>query len=412
MKRQFSRPESHVRKFIHVPAVAIAAVALLATSAVAQTAGYLYYAGGSIANGADQPEDGTLTSDNGVFSVLVADVAVTPESVTISNWRFANTNSNRIPADNPNTAAQEAFSWMYVEDSVFVHDGRLYVGPGDWNADGTRSTGNCVAYIDIDPDTGALGSSWNFSPVFPSGPDVQAIGGGEFVDMGGGNAYYYVAGGHDGNNGRTSRILVSKLQAGGGLGAWTTVTALPAADWFNRASSVDGSLVVVDGFAVAGTASHYAPITAGTGALGAFTSIGTWAAANRWANVVEHLTSPGGTDCLVIAGGNGQTTETFVSIVTAGVPGAWTAGTALPVGKRQMASVAIEDMISAWAASTPPRARAARPSCKWAASTMRACSRGRTRDPRDRSRRFRAWSRSAERPSSRNRLRLRRDPTC
>jgi len=312
------------------------------TTAGAQTYGYLYYAGGSIASGQAVAEDGTLTADGGCFSVLVADVIVSPSSVSVSNWRYATNlgGGTTIPTDNPLTGATELTTWLYIENNVYVYDGRIYVGPGDWNGDATRTTGSAVAYSTINSATGEVGT-WTFSPEFPA-PSEQAIGGGALVDFGGGNAYLYVVGG---NSTATDRVIVSKFQAGGGLGAWSATTSLPSVDWFNRAASVGSTLVVSDGNVAALTSSHYATASSIDGTLGSFTSAGAWSTANRWAHAMVHVRSQGGNDFLVLAGGSGPTNEVWVSQVTAGVPGAWTAGTALPTAKRQIAATVVDDVI-------------------------------------------------------------------
>jgi hypothetical protein len=49
----------------------------------AATNGYLYYVAGALGDtGQAQPADGTLTGDNGVFSVLVADVDIAAGTVS------------------------------------------------------------------------------------------------------------------------------------------------------------------------------------------------------------------------------------------------------------------------------------------------------------------------------------------
>lgn len=317
--------------------------AMLFSSLVAVGAaksGYLYYVGGTVPTGA-VADDGTPTGDMTVFSVLVADVNVTAANVTVSNWRYATTPSNLIPADNPNTAGTvEKYSWMYIENNTHIYNNHLYTGPGDWNGDSSQSTGDSVAHAPINSN-GTLGT-WGFSPQFPA-PTAQAIGGGALVDFGVGNAYVYVIGGDPPPS--TARILASKIQANGTLGAWSPTTPLPAADWFNRATAVGSTVVVSDGNTVASSASHYTAANSATGALGSWTSIGPWASASRWSHGMISLTSPDGSRFAVIAGGSGPSAEVFTSKVTAGVPAAWTATNPMPLAKRQIATAAIDDVI-------------------------------------------------------------------
>jgi hypothetical protein len=319
--------------------LAALALGLAPLAASAQTTGYLYYAAGGVLSGQELADDGPRNSDGMIRSVLVANVSIDGNTVNVYNWRYAasQTLGNLLPADNPATGTTEDFSYLYLENNVFIHDNVLYVGPGDWNGDSSKTTMNTVAYATIDTATGQLGA-WSFAPVFPS-PADQAIGGGAYINLGGGNAYYYVVGG---NSPSTDRVLVSKLQPGGGLGAWGTTTPIPAADWFNRAIAVDNLIVITDGNTTSGgSSSHYTTVNPANGQLGAWNSIGAWAAANRWAQAMATVTSPDNSKFVVVAGGNGPTAEVFTSKVTAGVPGAWTATAPLPVGRRQHTAVGI-----------------------------------------------------------------------
>ncbi|MDK2972877.1 MAG: hypothetical protein PWP23_2632 [Candidatus Sumerlaeota bacterium] len=317
-----------------------AGLGLLAGVAGAQTNnGYLYYVGGGIADsGNATTEDGTLTTDNGVFSVLVADVAIGASNVSVNNWRYAAgvDLGNPLPADNPNTVDTEAYSWMFLENACHIYDGRIYVGPGDWNVDGSRSTADVVIHADINPD-GTLGA-WTFSDVFPV-PEGQAICATALVDFGGGNAYYYVLGG---TGSGTDRVLVSKIQANGTLGPWSTTTALPEGDWFNRATAVGDTIVHATGnLATSLRATHYATASSADGTLSAWTSSGSYQAsptAQQWDMAIASLSSPDDSDFVVIAGGNAADGKVFVSEVTAGVPGTWVEqATTLPTPVRRVA---------------------------------------------------------------------------
>ncbi len=329
---------------------AAAASCLLAAAAHAQTTeGFLFYAGGAINSGAATALDGTLTNDGGCFGILVADVTVSPSSVEVSNWRHANAAPSRmLPEDNPATVATEALSWMYIEDYTFVHDGRLYVGPGDYNTDATRTPGDRYVWADIDTATGYLSGDWNFGDPVPQlspSSTTQTIGAGEYVDFGGGNAYVYLAGG---NSPSTARVLVARLLGDGSLGGWTTTTSIPAADWFNRAVIVGGTYIALDGNANPASAAHYTVITSSTGQFrDPFAPLGEWAApaVNRWGYVAEDVLTTGGNRFMVVAGGSGPSNAVRTAQLTGGVPGAWVDNASLPVGKRQMASVSIGNAI-------------------------------------------------------------------
>ncbi len=210
-------------------------VAFVGTSYGATTH-YLFYAGGAIADTGDAiAEDGTLTEDNAVYSVLVADVefSFAPSiTLTISNWRAA----GQLPTTHPTSS--NPLSWMYMGSAVNFYNGYLYVGPGDWNGASGVDTADFVAYAPVDWN-GSLGT-FQLSDEFPTGPADQAICASVIVDFGGGNAYLYVMGGTFAN---TTRVLKSKIQPDGSLGAWSTDTALTAAMWFNRAV-VSGTTII------------------------------------------------------------------------------------------------------------------------------------------------------------------------
>lgn len=318
----------------------------LVAGASAQTSGYLYFVGGGIDAPANATaEDGTLTSDNGVFSALVADITIDVSSVTITNWRYAAgaTMGNPLPEDNPNTGATELYSWMFNEDATHVYNGRLYTGPGDWNGDGSRTTANAITHAPINPD-GTLGT-WTTTPPFPVPPAVadQAICATALVDFGGGDAHYYVLGG----TGSLSNVaIVAPILGSGDLSTWTAVTNLPAGDWFNRATVSGSTIIHGSGNGVASRNVHYATATAGSGALGAWNSAGTYSAGgSQWDYVMVTAKAPNGTDYVVIAGGSALDGGVYTSPVTAGVPGAFTATNSLPTPVRRVTGVAIDDVV-------------------------------------------------------------------
>lgn len=310
------------------------------------TTGYLYFAGGALVNtGVANPTlDGTLTGDNGVFSVFVANVDITAGTVT--NWRYATNAGNQLPLDNPNTVATEAYSWMFLEDSCHVYNGRLYVGPGDWNNDGTRSTADVVVWADIDPQ-GSLGP-WTFSDPVVNDADEQAICATAIVDFGT-TAYYYVLGGTGSGLARVAYASINTTT--GVLGSWQSATApLPSADWFNRATVAGTAIIHGAGNlrSPAGRLIDYATPVAGTGNITSWLSGGAYdpTTANAWDYAMVTATV-GSNEYAVIAGGapNPPSANVWVSPVTAGVPGAWTATTALPTGRRRVTAAAAKDLV-------------------------------------------------------------------
>ena len=122
-------------------------VAFVGTSYGISTHFYLFYAGGAIADTEDAIlEDGTLTGDNAVYSVLVADVELDlglPMTLTISNWRAA----GQLPTTHPTSS--NPLSWMYLGTAVNFYNGHLYVGPADWNLDTSRDSADFVAYAPV-----------------------------------------------------------------------------------------------------------------------------------------------------------------------------------------------------------------------------------------------------------------------
>ncbi|MBN1477545.1 hypothetical protein JXA47_12390 [Candidatus Sumerlaeota bacterium] len=314
------------------------------------TTGYLYYAGGVVATSGDAIEgldfefDSAPTADLGVFSVLQARVDITAGTVT--NWRRM---SSLLPEDDPNTGGTtEAYTYLYMENAVNVHGNYLYVGPGDWNGDGLRTTAAIVAYAEIIDEFGNLGP-FEFSAPFPSPPAEQAICPGRIAEIDG-NAYYYVMGGNYNGGVGYDRVIFAPINPDGSLGAWTTTTALPSGDWFNGATVVGSTIIHGSGNlrSPAGRVVDYAtPATDGT--IAAWSSGGTYDSSdttNRWAYAMA-AASAGGTDFAIIAGGTGPTPNPAVHTapVVAGVPGTWTQTNDLPVPKRQLTAAGMDDMI-------------------------------------------------------------------
>jgi hypothetical protein len=310
---------------------------------------YLYYAGGAIADaGAAIPADGTLSTDNAVFSVLVADVEFAAGSVTISNWRAA----GQLPTTHPTSSS--LLSWMYMGADVNFYDGKLYVGPGDWNADTSRDTADFVAWAPINTD-GSLGT-FQLSSEFPSPPADQAICTSAIVDFGGGNAYLYVMGG---TNAYTTRVLKSKIQPDGSLGAWTSDTPLLAGMWFNRA--VVSGTTIINGYGHPETLDRRiitAAPSSTDGSISAWTDRGLYdtTAEGRWDYAMTTVigidfppTSPG-TPYLVIAGGNSTGSYVLVDTVnvaplTGGVPGTWTVASPLSRACRGLTAASVGNFV-------------------------------------------------------------------
>lgn len=336
-----------------------AAVSVLAGMAVAQTTtGYLYYAAG--VSGDDRTEadglgvldaGGTNPNADAMFpNVLVADVTIDASSVTVENWRYAaaygSPLNNPIPLDNPNTTGTtENYSWIYVSHNVHVYDGYLYVGPGDWNGDTNFDTAPIVAYAPINSD-GTLGA-WDFSDVMPT---ELAINASALVDVdgeGGELPYLYVMGSIGSAN-----VHYAQIQAGGGLGAWQTGQALPdGADWFHGGVGIGDKAVYLSGNLI-GTPpkSYYSTIGSG-GSMGSWTSIGDFSngdeSGTRWAYAVGALETPAGTPYLAVTCGNGVADDdgVYTSVLTGGVPQAWTTQAAVvPNPVRNVSGVGVGDV--------------------------------------------------------------------
>lgn len=326
----------------------LTAAALITTAAGmlhAQTTGYLFYAGGGVATVGDATaQDGTLTADNGVFSVLVATVTIDSTSVTIDNWRYAAGAGlgNPMPEDNPNTTETEAASWLFTEDTVFAIDGRLYVIGGDWNGDSARTTSEFGIYADIDPD-GQLGA-WDFTAEFPTPPEGQGIGAAAHANFGGTDYVYYLGG----TSTPLDRVLVGEVQPGGGISSWTATTPLPSGDWFNRATSAEGQIFHGAGNMVSSEERdvHYAPVQTG-GTLGAWTATNDYPGSGKqWDYVMVTATSPDGTEHIVVAGGSALDGGVYTAPVTPGPSvGPWVTTNNLTANVRRVSGVAIDDVI-------------------------------------------------------------------
>ncbi len=305
-------------------------VAFVGTSYGATTH-YLFYAGGAIAETGDAIiEDGTLSADNAVLSVLVADVELSGGSVTISNWRGA----GQLPSTHPTSS--NPLSWMYMGTAVSFYNGYLYVGPGDWNGDTSRDTADFVAYAPVDWD-GSLGT-FQLSAEFPTTPADQAICASVIVDFGGGNAYLYVMGG---TGGQTTRVIKSKIQPDGSLGSWSTDTDLLTGMWFNRA--VVSGTTIIHGYGHPSTLDRRiitAAPSSSDGSISAWTDRGLYdsTSGGRWDYAMTTVES-GGNSFVVIAGANtggGVIDDVRIAPVTGGVPGTWSSGGTIATAARAL----------------------------------------------------------------------------
>ena len=277
-------------------AFAIGVLGLMAwVSAASAQDYYLFYAGGGLGDAADAiVEDGTLSTDNAVFSVLVADVDLSAGTPVISNWRAA----GQLPAHHPTSG--NLLSWLYMESCVYIYNNYLYVGPGDWDVDGSRDTADFVAFAPINPD-GSLGP-FQLSAEFPGTPDDQAICACALVDFGGGDAYYYVIGGTFSN---TDRVLKAKIQPDGSLGAWSVDTSLPDAQWFNEATVSGTTILHGNGHNLSDRRIRTANPSAADGSIAGWTDQGLYdsTVGGRWHYAMTTVES-GGNRFAVIAGGN------------------------------------------------------------------------------------------------------------
>lgn len=328
-------------------ALSLALAMTLILSAAAQDTGYLYFAGGAVPapgdafEGLDYETGSALTTDNGLFSVLVANVNIT--TGTVYGWRRA---GSLLPEDNPNTASTtEAYAWMFLENAVHVYNDRLYVGPGDWNGDASRDTADVVAYADINED-GSLGAFSLSDPIISDGDD-QAICATAVVEVGG-TAYYYVIGGTGSGLDRIAYAAISSVD--GSLGAWATTTGtLLGGDWFNRATTTSAGTIIHSAGNLVTTRqiSHGTPAAGGD--IASMTDDGVYdsTAGARWDNGLVTVMSPASNEFAVIFGGSdgGGTDTTFVAPVTAGVPGTWTSGNPMPAGRRRHTGVGVDDLI-------------------------------------------------------------------
>jgi len=320
-------------------AILVLGLSAFALPALAQSY-YLYYAGGAIADTGDAIiEDGTLSGDNGVFSVLVADVDMSSGTPVISNWRVA----GQLPTTHPTSST--LMSWMYMESAVNIYNDYLYVGPGDWNGDSSRETADFVAYAPINPADGSLGT-FQLSNEFPGTPDDQAICATALVDFGGGDAYFYVMGGTGSN---TDRVLKSKIQPNGSLGAWTVDTSIPDAQWFNEAAVSGTTIIHGNGHDISARRIHTATPSSSDGSISGWADQGLYdsTTGGRWHYAMTTVES-GGNKFAVIAGGNssgGIQDDVKIAQLTGDVPGTWNTASPAPIAFRAAPGVSVDNFV-------------------------------------------------------------------
>lgn len=312
--------------------------AALAAPGYAAVDGFLFFAGGIPNVAPIPPEDNVV--DGVAGSILVADVDIA--AGTVGNWRRAN---QLLPR--PDVGGVPS-NWLYTEDTVHSWGGYLFVGPGGSNSAASQES-NFVASARINFN-GTL-EPFVTSSLFPD-PVDQSFGASAIADLGANGVFYYVLGG-SGATGST-RVLVAPVNPDGTLGAWTTTTPLPQAEWFNRATTVQNLLIHGSGnlTSPAGRFVYTSPITASTGAIGAWSSPITYdpGATNRWDYGFVTVSS-GGNDFIAIVGGtggtgtNGANNDVRIAQVTAGTVGAFTAAPVLPGNRRRVSAAAAGDLL-------------------------------------------------------------------
>lgn len=347
-------------------ALTLVSAALLAGSAQAQDkTGYLFYAGGVTAD-ARTAETGLGVLDAGgtnpntdamVPTVYVANVVINAGNITITNWRYAAdfVQGNPIPLDNPDTTGTvEQYSWIYVSHNVHAYNGKLYVGPGDWNGDSNFDTAGIVAYADINQD-GSLGT-WSFSEAIPGDLAINASGLVDVDGAGGEEPYLYVFGA----NGDASTYY-AQVQPDGSLGTWTQGTDLPDGDdWFHGGTQIGDKLIYGSGnLGAAPPALYYNTISSGGTMAGTWTSTGDWTTGDetgaRWAYAIDTVTAPGGNPHIIITCGNGAATDdgVYTNEVASGIPGSWVKQTeVVPSPVRNVTGVGIDNFFVVVGGST------------------------------------------------------------
>lgn len=280
--------------------------------------GYVYVVAGS--SFFPEPEDFPDGAD--VLSIWIGDVDLSDGS--FSNWRRAS--SALGDPDDPVTP-----NACYLENSCFVHNGRLYAVSGT-NLTGAPGTADYVSWFDIDPATGDLGP-WNRSDSFPTPPTNQRLIPSVAHTAGNGKTYVYLFGGNA-DEGITGRSLYAEILPDGSIGPWNEPTALPAAEWFHRVAAVGDHVYLMGGNLMLGPETWSVPVNA-DGTLGSWTQqVDFPAGAKRWDMAVAVANNR-----VYICGGSGQSDQVYMAEPANGTIDAWTTVAALPNGGRRWPAV-------------------------------------------------------------------------
>lgn len=308
------------------------------------TRAFLYAVGGRVPSATEpnlDPERDAVHEEINVRSVLVANVDLVEKTVT--NWRRAGV----LPATHFDGGG--ILHWSYLQDAVNVYKNRLYVGPATYS--GTVAvTADFVAWADINPESGHLGAFSVSSRLPHPNPTNQRISATEIVEIDR-QAYYYVLGGNQDEDGQTDRIAYAAIDpVTGALGQWqVSTTALPTVDWFNAAIT-DGGKIIHSSGNVRGSMSVDVATPSSTGNI-----TSPWSSApysteftNRWDHVMLKAASADKTFTYLLGGsttGLSVTSRVDMAELVDGIPQSWSAATALPEARRRMAGAAMQDMI-------------------------------------------------------------------
>lgn len=280
--------------------------------------GYVYVVAGSTFF--PEPED--YASGGDVLSIWIGDIDLSDGS--FDNWRRASsTVGDPNDPDTPNAC--------YLENSCFVHNGRLYVVGGTFLG-GAPGTADYVSWFDIDPATGDLGP-WNRSESFPTPPTAQRLIPSVAQTAANGKAYVYLFGGNA-DGGVTDRSLYAEILADGSLGPWNEPTALFAAEWFHRVAAVGNHIYLMGGNLMPGPQTWSVPINA-DGTLGTWTRQTDFPAAGKLWDMAIAVAN----NRIYICGGSGQSAQVYMAEPANGIIDSWTTAAPLPNGGRRWPAV-------------------------------------------------------------------------
>jgi len=142
--------------------------------------------------------------------------------------------------------------------------------------------------------------------------------------------YVYLFGGID-NGSPAATVYYAPINANGTIGTWATTTALPAAIYNTSACVYNGFIYIIGGYT--GTVSVSTVYYAAVNSNG---TIGAWNTTTAMPAVLNAVMSICQDGYIYMLGGTNTTTPVantyYAAIAADGTIGAWTAGTALPVG--------------------------------------------------------------------------------